>query len=132
MTGSGTMSRGWLERWLEREIVVEIPEGLRSANQAEFKTARIPDKRAEKAHRVEPEKPSESLAARFRDLRRGMGVTQLAAAKQMGIHFTTLNKIEAGKQQPTPAHAKAMEAWMRDMKNRPDLRAELIGGQAAM
>lgn len=127
VAGSGPLPRGWLERWLEREIVVEIPEGLRSANQAEFKTNRLPGKRVEAAHRVEPEKPSESLPARFRDLRRGMGVTQLAAAKQMGIHFTTLNKIEAGKQQPTPAHAKAMESWMRNMKNRPDLRAETVG-----
>lgn len=128
ITGSGPLPRGWLERWLEREIVVEIPEGLRSANQAEFRTGRLADKQAAaEPRRAADESRAIKLPARFREVRRVMGVTQMAAAKQMGIHFTTLNKIEAGKQQPTPAHVRAMESWMRDMKNRPDLRDETVG-----
>lgn len=127
VTGSGTQRKGWLDRWLEREIVVEIPEGLRSANQAEFKAApKLPGRQA-KEEPIRQEQTSSDLPARFRRFRKTLGVTQLAAAKAMEIHFTTLNKIEAGKQAPTAAHARAMESWIRDMKNRPDVRAETVG-----
>lgn len=127
VTGSGTQRKGWLDRWLEREIVVEIPEGLRSANQAEFKAApKLPGRQA-KEEPIRQEHTSSDLPARFRQFRKTLGVTQLAAAKAMEIHFTTLNKIEAGKQAPTAAHARAMESWIRDMKNRPDVRAETVG-----
>lgn len=136
VTGSGNLPRGWLERWLEREIVVEIPEGLRSAeiteglrsaNQAEFKAAPKLPGRQSNAGPLHQEQASPDLPARFRQFRKTLGVTQMAAGKATGIHYSTLSKIEAGKQTPTPAHVRAMEAWMRDMKNRPDVRAETVG-----
>lgn len=127
VAGGGTLPRGWLERWLEREIVVEIPEGLRPAYEVEFKGAAKLASRQAQAEPSSQEKTSPDFPARFRQFRRTLGVTQLAVAKATGIHFTTLSKIEAGKQQPTPVHVKAMEAWLRDMTNRPDVRAETIG-----
>jgi hypothetical protein len=113
----GAMVRGWLERWLEREIAVEAPEGLRMAYEARRRPVQAPPA---------PPAPPATLAApddfgrQVKAIRVRYGITGLLAAEQLEIGNTVLSKIENGKRPPTVEQRERIENWMRELKNRPD------------
>jgi hypothetical protein len=116
----GAMVHRWLERWLEREIVVEAPENIRLANTAI---------RAPKAAALPAPSPADddqlAFGKRVRAFRIRLGITALAAAKNMGMDNSTLSRLETGKRVATPEQRRQIEAWMATLKNRPDKRHDL-------
>jgi hypothetical protein len=121
----GTMVRGWLERWLEREIVVEAPESLRMAYAARRKPVEAQAMLA--ALPMPREAGGDDFGRQVRAFRVRYGITGLAAAEQLGIGNTVLSKIENGKRDATPEQRKLIENWMRELRNRPDKVRDLHG-----
>lgn len=107
---AGELPRGWRDRWLEREIVVEAPQSLQLAY-AERRGAPLPVATPAQAE------PVGSLGARFRSCRVAHGISALQAAADLGIDNTVLSRIETGKRQPSETHRQAMLAWMAARKS---------------
>ena len=74
---------------------------------------------------IEPAKPN--LGAKVRAFRLARQISGLQAAELIGIDNGTLSRIEGGKRNPTEKQTKAIEAWMRDMDNRPDKLQDAVG-----
>jgi hypothetical protein len=111
-----SLPRGWLDKWLEREITVEAPEALQIAYQQ-----RLPA-------RPEVEAITDTgLGARFRAFRISHRVSATRAAGDMGVSGAALSLVETGKRLPSAEMTRKMEGWLRDMSMRPDLRAENAG-----
>jgi hypothetical protein len=119
----GKQARGWLERWLEREVIVEMPESLRMAY-----LERQPARKQAPAAPALPAPAATPTGAKFgeafREFRLARGISGLQASKEVSIHNTTLSQIETGKREPSDKHRRAMDAWMRELNNRPDKLAE--------
>lgn len=103
------LPRGWREKWLEREILVDIPAHLRTAYEIEFpsRPGLAAPTRIESTLIVD-------LPARFLKARKDRGLTQQEVARIVGINSTVLSAIENGRRQPSKSHAAAMEAWLRE------------------
>lgn len=115
----GELPRGWLDKWLEREIAVEAPQALQLAYEERRSTPKAPP--------VIEVRPADDLGARFRAFREARNISALAAAKDLDIAGSTLSRIETGKRPPTDEQRAAMESWLREMKNRPGKLRETIG-----
>ena len=106
--------RGWLERWLEREITVEGPESLKLAYAARRKPQEaLPAPQPAPAF-------GDDFGRTVRAFRKGYAITGLAAAQALGIDNTILSKIETGKRPATAEQRTRIENWMRELRNRPD------------
>ena len=121
----GAMVRGWRERWLEREVVVEAPEGLRLAYATRRKPVEAPARPALPA--AVQDSGGNDFGRQVRAFRARYGITGLAAAEQLGIGNTVLSRIETGKRTATAEQRQRIENWMRDLKNRPDKVRDLHG-----
>jgi hypothetical protein len=125
----GKQTRGWLERWLEREVIVEMPESLRMAY-----LERQPARKQAPAAPALPAPAAAPAGAKFgeafREFRLARGISGLQASKEVGIHNTTLSQIETGRREPSDKHRQAMSGWMRDLTNRPDKLAERYANTA--
>jgi len=119
------MVQGWLERWLEREVVVEAPEGLRLAYATRRKPVEAPARPALPA--AVQDSGGNDFGRQVRAFRARYGITGLAAAEQLGIGNTALSRIETGKRTATAEQRQRIENWMRDLKNRPDKVRDLHG-----
>ena len=115
----GELPRGWLDKWLEREITVEAPQALQLAYEER--------RNKPKAQPVIEVRPADDLGGRFRAFREARNISALAAAKDLDIAGSTLSRIETGKRPPTDEQRAAMEGWMRDMKNRPGKLRDAVG-----
>lgn len=113
------MPTGWLDRWLEREVVIEPPAELVALYQAKHKKL---TKGADEPEPMQPE--GVELGAAFKAYRTAHGISQLKAAEMLGIDNSTLSKIERGRMKPTQAAAARMASLLRDLKARPELRRE--------
>jgi DNA-binding XRE family transcriptional regulator len=120
----GALVRGWLERWLERQLVVEAPEALRMAYAARRKAVAAPPA---PPPALQAPDTSDDIGQRLRKGRTRYCLTGLQAAGQLGIDPTTLSKIENGKRAPTAEQRERIEALLRELKNRPGKVRDLHG-----
>ncbi len=121
-TKQGPLVRGWFDKWIERRIVVEAPQSLQMAYLERKKKPVAIDNNVID---IEPAKPN--LGAKVRAFRLARQISGLQAAELIGIDNGTLSRIEGGKRNPTEKQTKAIEAWMRDMDNRPDKLQDAVG-----
>jgi hypothetical protein len=120
----GSLPHRWLERWIERKIVIEAPESLRMAylERQSKKKLKEQEKQRKLAFQA-AESPNDDYGKRFRSFRIGLGISALQAAQESGVHNSALSRIETGKRPATDEQRKKLDAWMRELKNRPDLVA---------
>ena len=116
----GALPHRWRESWLERTVHIEAPRELAELYHEQRKAKQLSRPPAE----VEV-LPQEGLGDRVRRFRMNRGITAMQAAKQIGIDNGTLSKIENGKLQAGPRVARKIEAWMRDLENRPGAMREM-------
>lgn len=114
ITGCGPMARGWLERWLEREIVVKAPADLLRAYEADGRMGKQLPKPKKPAALALPS-ASEPFGPGFKKFRISLNMTGLQVAEITKINNTTLSRIESGKREPTPEQRRIMEEWMQQM-----------------
>jgi DNA-binding XRE family transcriptional regulator len=109
------LGKGWFDKWIDRQIVVEAPQSLRMAYLERSKKPIAIDNNV-----IDIEPAKTTLGAKVRAFRLARQISGLQAAEMIGIDNGTLSKIEGGKRNPTDKQTKAIEAWMRDLDNRPD------------
>jgi hypothetical protein len=118
----GSLQRGWLERWVEREIMVEAPESLRLAYMGR-KAKRL----TAPAAAATPAIANDDYGQQVRRFRMSHNISALELSKEIGVHPSVLSRIETGKRAASMEQRKKIDGWMRELKNRPDLQAARHG-----
>jgi len=96
-------TKGWAERWKEWLVILEPPQDIIAHYSA------IP-KRKPKNAKAQPV-TSDDIAERMRDAIDSLDWTNLQAAKDIGIHHTTLSRALNGETL-TPATLKKINGWL--------------------
>jgi DNA-binding transcriptional regulator YiaG len=94
----------WVPLWLEARIVVEAPDVIKNAYQ---ELAQLRESRRTPA--LAP--PSESWAARVKNHREKLKISQMVAAEQLAVSRAYLAQVERGRE-PSPALAAKLRTWM--------------------
>jgi hypothetical protein len=93
--------QGWVHRWLDARVVVEAPDVIKSA----YRTL-------DQGPRPQPAlPPAGSWAERVKQRRTELGLSQLAAAEQLGISRAYLAQVERGRQPPAALEQK-LRRWL--------------------
>jgi DNA-binding XRE family transcriptional regulator len=96
--------QNWVPLWLDARIVVEAPDVIKNAY---HELTRLRESR--KTAALSP--PSEGWAARVKNHREALGISQMVAAEQLGVSRAYLAQVERGRV-PSPALAAKLTRWL--------------------
>lgn len=97
--------KGWVPLWLEARVTVEAPVPIREAY------ASIEElNRTTQARRL-PQKAPDSIPGLIKARRKERGLSQTAAAAEIGISQPLLSQIETGRRTPSAAVWQKLEVW---------------------
>lgn len=108
----------WLDRWLEREIIIEAPPDLQALYSAKHKRLAAATDAKLILH------DDADIGAALRAYRTAHGISQLRAAELLKVDNSTLSRIENGKTRPSTETAARIASLIRDLQNKPALRNE--------
>lgn len=91
--------------WPKSTVVIEPPDAIREQYQH---LAQL------EAPRRRPGLPPDALGARLKRRRQALGLSQLQAAEQLGLHQGHLSRLERGQVTPSPAVRKRLDTWCAD------------------
>ena len=103
-----TTRRGWAHHWLQATILLEPPEVIRSTYQR-LERHEAP---LQKAHIA-----AADLGERLKQRRQTLGLTQIQAAEQCGVHQATWSRLERGQVRSMPALLKRLSPWLAAATN---------------
>jgi DNA-binding XRE family transcriptional regulator len=99
------LRRGWAERWLDAELSIEAPAIIKSYYD------QVRDNGGLELLGTQG-KVDTSLASRIRRHRKALGLSQVAAAEQLGVQQGYFSKLERGQGRPSVELASKIESWL--------------------
>jgi DNA-binding XRE family transcriptional regulator len=103
-----TTRRGWAHHWLQATILLEPPEVIRST----YQRLERHEASLQKAHIA-----AADLGERLKQRRQTLGLTQIQAAEQCGVHQATWSRLERGQVRSMPALLKRLSPWLAAATN---------------
>jgi len=88
--------------WPKSTVLIEPPDVIREQYQHLEQL---------EASRRRPVLASDTLAARLKQRRQALGLSQIQAAEQLGLHQGHFSRLERGQVTPLPAMRKRLETW---------------------
>jgi len=119
-----TARRGWAQHWLQATILIEPPELIRATYQRLERHETPPPKAL--ARRAAAADLGDHLQRR----RVALGLTQMQAAEQCGVHQATWSRLERGQVRCTPALLSRLTQWLAPSAAPPAAPAATPQGDA--
>jgi DNA-binding XRE family transcriptional regulator len=91
--------------WPKSTVLIEPPEAIREQYQ-HLEQLEAPRRRQGLA--------PDALGARLKRRRHALGLSQLQAAEQLGLHQGHFSRLERGQVTPSPAVRKRLDTWCAD------------------
>lgn len=113
----GRARKGWAESWLSTTVVIEPPDVVVD----EYEKIKRPElgKSVPWTRLGELTTPEDSqlpenkaFGALVRKRRKGLGLSQLRAAEDLGISQSQLSRLESGKSRPSESLKKQLDDWL--------------------
>lgn len=105
---------GWVKGWLTSTVIIEPPEVVKGSPGASRKTVargkKIPN--AGGSLRRPAETGTDPLAERTARRRKELKLSQLRLAERLGVSQALVSMVERGRESPSPALRKKIEAWL--------------------